>query len=173
MDELEKEGTSVRADVEPGALQRAVELDRFSQQVRRDVAKSFPVYMSFFCLENSVREVVTERLAENHGADWWTSCVSSPIQKKVESRKDKEGANRWHIKRGASPIHYTDFGDLSSIIINNWEEFEDLFPSQDWIKSRLDELEASRNVIAHSNTLDQKEMNRVEMYLQDWLSQVG
>ena len=51
--------------------------------------------------------------------------------------------------------------------------FEDLFPDQNWLVNRLTELEASRNIIAHSNTLDKRELTRVRMYLQDWIRQVG
>ncbi len=80
---------------------------------------------------------------------------------------------RWHIRRGEQEIYYTDFGDLRSMIQSNWTDFEDLFPDQNWITSRLDELEASRNIIAHSNVLDDREIGRIALYLQDWTRQVG
>jgi Swt1-like HEPN len=107
------------------------------------------------------------------GASWWASGTSSEVRKKVEQRQEKEGGNRWHIRRGAQEIYYTDFGDLIVIIRNNWSVFEDPFPDQNWIANRLTELEASRNIIAHSNTLDERELTRVRMYLQDWTRQVG
>jgi len=34
-------------------------------------------------------------------------------------------------------------------------------------------MEQSRNVIAHNNVLDKNEIDRVRMYLTDWLRQVG
>jgi hypothetical protein len=39
--------------------------------------------------------------------------------------------------------------------------------------ARLAELEASRNIIAHSNVLEEREMTRLRLYVQDWLRQVG
>jgi hypothetical protein len=124
-------------------------------------------------LENSVRELVSDRLSEAAGPDWWEAAAPAPVKKKVEDRQDKEGRNRWHVSRGAQPIFYTDFGDLKSLIQSNWESFEDLFPDQSWIAARLDELEASRNIIAHNNLLDEREIGRVHLYLQDWARQVG
>ena len=66
-----------------------------------------------------------------------------------------------------------DFGDLKSIITSNWLDFQDLFPDQNWVMARLAELEASRNIIAHSNVLEEREMTRLRLYVQDWLRQVG
>jgi hypothetical protein len=66
-----------------------------------------------------------------------------------------------------------DFGDLAKLIINNWEEFDDLLPNQSWVQSRLDEAERSRNVIAHTNILSSEESSRLEMYLRDWIKQIG
>jgi uncharacterized protein YdcH (DUF465 family) len=112
-------------------------------------------------------------MQEASGPDWWDTGTSSELRRKVQQRQDKEGSNRWHIRRGAQEIYYTDFGDLISVIRNNWGIFEDLFPDQNWVINRLTELEASRNIIAHNNNLDERELQRIRMYLQDWIRQVG
>lgn len=173
LDELEIEGVSVRATSDPGALQRVLPLEDFSPNIRKSAMQSITAYLAFFCLENAVRELVQERLVDNYGQKWWDDKVSSSIRTKVQGRRDKEGVNRWHVQRGASEIYYTDFGDLTSIITNNWSDFEDLFPDQQWVASRLSDLESSRNVIAHMNTLDDREISRIKMYLEDWNKQVG
>jgi len=135
--------------------------------------RALPAYMAFFCFENAVRELVTSRLQENHGIGWWDTCASAPLKTKVEKRKEKEGKERWHMRRGEHETYYTDFGDLELLIKNNWSDFDDLFPDQNWVTARIAELEASRNIIAHSNTLDDREIQRVQLYLNDWLRQVG
>jgi hypothetical protein len=173
LDALEAEGLAVRAATDPGAAQRVMPLEDFSPEIRRAAMQALPAYLAFFCIENAVRELVAERMNEAKGSNWWHEAASAAIKKKVEDRQEKEGANRWHVRRGASEIYYTDFGDLIAIIRNNWQLFEDLFPDQNWITNRLTELEASRNIIAHSNTLDDRELDRVRMYLQDWTRQVG
>jgi hypothetical protein len=105
--------------------------------------------------------------------DWWETQVAKGIRDKVQNRREKEGTNRWHSRRGAEEIYYTDFGDLALIIQNGWSDFSDLFPDVAWIGNRLKELEQSRNVIAHNNVLDKLELDRIRMYLSDWLRQVG
>jgi hypothetical protein len=62
---------------------------------------------------------------------------------------------------------------MPGIIINNWDLFTDLFDSQEWVKGRFADLEKSRNVIAHNNVLDQPEVERIRLYLQDWARIVG
>jgi len=135
--------------------------------------RALPSYLAFFMLENSARELIADRLKEKHGTGWWEECASSSVKKNVKGRQEKEGKNRWHMQRGASEIYYTDFGDLSSLLQNNWEEFADLFPDVDWVLTRFRELEASRNIVAHNNLLEDRELDRVKMYLSDWVKQVG
>lgn len=173
LDELEIEGVSVRAASDPAALQRIMPLEDFPATVRQSAMRSLPAYLAFFCLENAIRELVNERLLESHGNQWWDTCIPTKVQGKVNDRREKEGNNRWHVQRGANEIFYTDFGDLFTIIQNNWSDFEDLFPDQHWIANRLTDLESSRNVIAHMNVLDTREIDRIKMYLEDWLKQVG
>jgi hypothetical protein len=148
-------------------------LDDFSAEIRRSAMAAIGSYLAFFCLENAIRELVVERMLENHGADWWNAKAPSSVREKVGRRQDAEGQNRWHISRGATEILYTDFGDLRLLIQANWTDFSDLFPDQNWVVSRLGELEASRNVIAHMNSLDAREEGRIRLYLQDWIRQVG
>ena len=173
LDGMEREGIAVKAPSDPGAVQRVMNLEEFPQEVRRAAIEALPAYIAFFCLENSIRRLVIDRLSENHGDGWWEERASSNIKDRVSKRQDKEGKERWHVRRGEQEIFYTDFGDLKSLIINNFADFEDLFPDQNWVSSRLDELEASRNIIAHSNVLDDREIGRLRLYLQDWIRQVG
>jgi hypothetical protein len=173
IERAEAQGLSVRPGATPASVQRLIALDDFSLPIRVRAMTAMPAYMAFFCLENAMRELVQERLQEKVGSEWWATAAPNPVKREVDKRRLKEGINRWHIDRGAHEIYYTNFGDLKSIMVSNWTHFEDLFPDQNWIISRLDELEASRNIIAHSNVLDDREMVRLKLYLQDWTRQVG
>jgi hypothetical protein len=173
VDRLEQEGLAIRASRDPRAMQRVLPIDEFSPPIRKAAMAALPAYLAFFCLENAIRELINERLGEVHGSDWWETRAPKSVRDRVQSRKEKEGANRWHVSRGEHPVYYTDFGDLRTLVQNNWENFEDLFPDQNWVLTRMAELEASRNIIAHSNTLDDRELDRIRLYLQDWLRQVG
>ena len=131
------------------------------------------VYPRIYVLENSLRYVVSSTLQKKYGEEWWNKCnISKEIRKKVKSRINSERINRWHGKRGSHPIFYTDFDDLRSIIINNWEEFKKIFPDQIWVQSRLKDIEPSRNIIAHSNPLPMREIKRIKMVMEDFRKQL-
>jgi len=133
------------------------------------------VYPDLYVFENLMRYVVMNLLEKKHGKDWWIEpeVVPNPIVKKVEDRKNREGENRWHSERGSHAIFYTDFGDLSSIISKNWDEFKTVFPNLRWIQTRLEETELSRNIVAHNNPLPKKECDRLKMFLDDLKKQLG
>jgi hypothetical protein len=112
-------------------------------------------------------------MRDAHGQDWWEQKVPPNIRSKVENRKAEEQRNKWHQPRSRESISYTDFGDMPGIILNNWVDFEDLFDTQEWVKNRFAEMEKSRNVIAHNNVLEDQEIDRIRLYLQDWARIVG
>ena len=145
----------------------------FSPQIQDGAEKMARLYVAFFCFENSVRELVSQKLRDAHGDTWWDTKVPPAIRKKVEDRKKQEQRNKWHQPRSRSNINYADFGDMPGVILNNWPDFEDLFDSQEWVKSRFGEMEKSRNVIAHNNVLEDAEIERIPLYLQDWARIVG
>ena len=70
-------------------------------------------------------------------------------------------------------LSFVDFGDLADIITNAWEDFQDLVPSQQWLRQRFEELEQARNFMAHNRLLLPGEFQRIEMYIADWNRQVG
>lgn len=55
------------------------------------------------------------------------------------------------------------FGNLAQTIIGNWDEFSALFPNQAWVTSRFNDLEVSHNIIMHTGTLRQIEVDRIEV----------
>jgi hypothetical protein len=145
--------------------------DYFSRELKDRAQKMTYVYSLFFCFENSARDLVSQRMTERKGATWW-SFVPDNVRKRVEQKKKDIEENKWHQATIGSNIDCTLFGDLAAIMVKEWQEFEDLFPNQAWVKVRLDELERSRNVIAHGNVLPDSEIERIEQYLNDWLHQV-
>ncbi len=131
------------------------------------------VYTAITAFENSLRKFISKLFLESHGDNWWNEKVSDKIQKRANSRIEDEKSIKWHAQRGSDPINYTDFSDLTSLIIQNWDIFEPHFHSQDWIKSILSMLERSRNVIMHSGQLEKSDIERVGTIIRDWIRQVG
>jgi len=130
-------------------------------------------YRVLFVLENIVREFIDSRLSEEFGSDWFETKATAGMKDNYSKRKATEEKNLWHTGRNKHPVFYIDFGDLSKLITNNWPSFVDLLPNQPWVQSRLEEVERSRNVIAHTNVLAAEEVDRLEMYLRDWIRQIG
>lgn len=169
---LEAEGITVRSGLGVIPVDRLVNTD-FSPRVVYQANKMSSIYVVFFCLENSVRELITDRLAERHGVDWWQICVPTKIKDSVAKLKDSEEKNRYHSQRSVSSIGYTMFGNLAQIIVHRWDDFSDLFPTQAWVNSRFTDLEMSRNIIMHTGVLPDSEIERIESICRDWIRQVG
>lgn len=169
--QLAGDGISIRGASTPPVI--TVEEFGFSHRIVYDAKKMSSVFTAFFCVENSARELIAERLLSRKGSDWWNTAVPIKIKLAVEKLKEKEAANRYHAARSSSLIGYTLFGHLAQIIIANWEDFSDLIPDQAWVTSRFNDLEMSRNVIMHTGTLPQIEVDRIESILRDWNRQVG
>jgi len=131
------------------------------------------VYTAIAAFENMVRKFVVKVLLEHNGENWWEQCVSDKIRKSAESRKNDEEKIKWHTQRGLSMINYVDFGDLASIMSQNYELFEVHIVSIEWARQIFSTLERSRNVIMHSGELGKRDIERIGTNIRDWISQVG
>lgn len=169
---LEIGGVSVRGGRHEIPVERIDETD-FSPRIIHDANRMSSIYIVFYCLENSVRELITDRLVELHGVDWWETCVPKKIKDSVSKLKLNEEKNRYHTQRSTSSIGYTMFGNLGQIVTHKWEDFSDLFPNQAWVSSRFTDLEMSRNIIMHTGVLPEIELERIESICRDWVRQVG
>ncbi len=133
------------------------------------------IYTAICAFENTVRDFISKKLLEEKGENWWELCVKPEIRDKAESRKTAEKEIRWLTQRGNSMIHYTEFGDLISIMgkPDNWVFFEVHIGNLDWAKQIITTLEKSRNIIMHSGELDPRDIERVGTFIRDWIRQVG
>lgn len=133
------------------------------------------VYMAIAAFENSVRKFIADKLLETVGEDWWIKSVPLKIRSKAESRREEESKVRWHTPRGDTFINYTEFGDLLTImrIPENWVMFEPHLNTIEWADQIIKTIERSRNVIMHSGELVNQDIERIGMYIRDWLNQVG
>ena len=148
-------------------------LDPFSIDLRNEPLRMARLYSLLYCFENSVRAIIAERLQERHGTDWWNEKVPKKIREFAESRQKDAEERSWLEGQKKDLLGFTEFGHLADIIIANWDEFSDLIPTQHWIKQRFDELEQTRNFVAHHRFLLPGEFQRIEMYIRDWNRMVG
>ena len=145
----------------------------FGLDLRNEALQMARIYALTYCFENSVRALISQRLQERYGADKWTSKIPSKVLTQAVTRQTEAQENSWLEGQKKDLLGFADFGHLSSIIIENWDDFSDLIPTQHWIKQRFDELEKARNFIAHNRLLLPAEFQRIEMYVNDWNRMVG
>ena len=131
------------------------------------------VYTAIAAFENSVRSLVRKILIESHEADWWMKAVPEGIRKKAESRQQEEKKIKWHSTRGGDLISFTDFGQLQSVIVTNWTQFEAILQRQQWVQHIFETMERSRNVIMHSGELPREDVERIGICIRDWMKQTG
>lgn len=160
-DERESEDRLLEEDLAP-----------FPVAVRNEAVRMGRLYALLYCFENSVRDLIQTRLSERD-SDWWTNRVPGKVRSSAQTRMEDAETNSWLEGLNQDLLGFVDFGGLCDIITNNWSDFEDLVPSQHWLKQRMDELERARNFIAHNRMLAAAEFRRLEMYINDWNRQVG
>lgn len=60
---------------------------QFDLAIRSEAAAMAVHYRVFYCLENSIRTLISELLAETHGEDWWDIAVPSTVKDHAERTK--------------------------------------------------------------------------------------
>jgi len=154
-------GIQVGADIgqaEERLLSEAI--SPFSVQRRNNALEMARLYAVLHCFENELRALIRETLEENDGHDW-ISNLPDKIRKFGEDRQKAAFEDSWLEGEKEDILGFVDFGHLSSIIIAKWECFEDIIPSQHWLKQRMDELEKARNFIAHNRMLLPSEFQKI------------
>lgn len=172
-DTFRRAGVRVGAD-ESAAEERLLQesLAPFPLNTRNEALRMGRLYAIIYCFENSVRDLIRARLSDVDPA-WWENLVPKKVRDTAQSRQTDAEKNSWLEGQSKDILGFVDFGGLTDIIINNWADFQDLIPSQHWLKQRLDELERARNYVAHNRMLTPSEFARLEMYVGDWNRQVG
>lgn len=141
--------------------------------VRRNRALEMArLYAVLHCFENEVRTLIRETLEEKEGSDWPTK-LPTKVLKYAEARQKEAASDTWLEGEKDDLLGFVDFGHLAAIIIEKWEHFEDVMPSQHWLKQRMDEIEKARHFIAHNRMLLPTEFQRLYMYIADWNRAVG
>jgi energy-converting hydrogenase A subunit M len=150
-------------------IQRAeiVDVDLFESDILQEARKMADFYALYYSLENSIRRLISERLSEKHGPNWWKDRVPEGVQKEVEKKQREEKDTTMSI-RSEDPLAYTNFGELISIFDQNWGDFSDTLRSQKAMQTILSQFNKIRNVVAHSCALNEDEIMRFKLFVKDW-----
>ena len=145
---------------------------QFEQEVRKEAAQMAQHYELFYCLEKSIRKLITETLEEAEGANWWDTKVKPDIQQYVAELQKGEIDNSI-TPRSDRAIDYTTFGHLSVIITSNWPLFSTIFKSQKAVQKVMWSLNMLRGPIAHCCPLSEDEVDRLDLAVRDWFRMMG
>lgn len=144
---------------------------QFAERLRREASRMSKSYEIFYCLENSIREMIAQRLEEQHGTDWWNISVPEAVRKNAEVNRKRE------LSTGVTPrsddlIDFTNFGELGEIIKGNGDIFGDMFRDVRAVERILAILNTLRAPIAHCKVLAEDEELRLHLGLRDWFRQM-
>lgn len=140
---------------------------QFEAEIRNEAKQMAKHYEIFYCLEKSIRELITTSLETSYGDDWWENKVPQKVKDEVKGRIQRE------IDSGVTPrsdeeIDFTTFGELGDIIKSNWDIFGTMFNSQRAVERVMNNLNTLRAPIAHCSKLAEDEVVRLQLSLRDW-----
>lgn len=168
-----------RAGIQVGADSTEVEekllaeaLSPFGVSRRNAALEMARLYAVLYCFENEIRAFIRERLEENEGINWMEK-IPQRIKEHATTRREAALKDSWLEGEKTDLLGFVDFGQLAQIIVEKWEHFKDIVPSQHWLKQRMDELEKARNFVAHNRMLLPSEFQRMYMYIADWNRVIG
>jgi len=161
---------AVATEAEESLLREA--LAPFGVSRRNNALEMARLYAVIFCFENEIREFIRDALEEKEGVDWQDK-LPQKIKEHAELRRETALKDSWLEGEKSDLLGFVDFGQLAQIIVNKWEHFDDVIPTQHWLKQRMDELEKARNFIAHNRMLLPSEFQRIYMYIADWNRVIG
>jgi hypothetical protein len=158
----------VQSDFDQIEQQYGIDLGRGSNSTKpREAASMAEHYEVFYCLENSIRELVSSQLFARHGDSWWDTAVPDAVKQNLEKNRSREQEAGITI-RSIDMLDYTTFGELGEIIQANWETFADTFNNRKAVSRVLSSLNLLRGPIAHCCPLAPDEVMRLRLAFADW-----
>ena len=155
----------------PGPVEDDIkEYPQFDEVTRTEAASMSRHYKVFYCLEQSIRRLITATMEKAHGVDWWNSGKIIPqIKQDVDLLVAKE-IDSGMEQRSERMIDYTTFGQLSQIITQNWDVFGKVLTSPKAVGKVMASLNLLRGPIAHCCPMPEHEADRLAITVKDWFN---
>lgn len=147
---------------------------QIDSDIRSEARQMSEAYEIFYSLEKTIRNFIESSFEAAGINDWWNSagCVPEKIKIDTENRIQRE-IDSGVTPRSDDPIDYTNFGELSDIIVSNWEVFAGTLQSKKAVTKVLAGLNTLRGPIAHCGMLAEDEMIRLRLSVRDWFRLMG
>jgi hypothetical protein len=141
---------------------------QFSADVRENALIMAEHYKLFYMLENDIRRLIDDTLAEhNKGPYWWDKYA--PDTAKIEYRNNLQREQEaGFTPRSDNPLDYVTFGQLGDIIRANYALFGGMLSNQKAMGRVMFSLNNLRGPIAHCGILAEDEVDRLKLTVKDW-----
>lgn len=139
---------------------------QFQLEVRLEAKAMAKHYEIFYCLEKSIRDLISTTLATS-GDGWWDTKVPPNVKTEVTGRIQRE-IDSGVTLRSDEQIDFTTFGELGEIIKSNWDIFGSIFNSKKAVEKVMANLNTLRGPIAHCTVLAEDEVVRLQLSVRDW-----
>ncbi len=143
-------------------------VSQFSADVRDNALMMAEHYKLFYMLENDIRRLIDDTLAEhNQGPDWWDSYAPDSAKAEYKSNLQRE-QEAGFTPRSDNPLDYLTFGQLGDIIRANYALFGGILSNQKAMGRVMFSLNNLRGPIAHCGILAEDEVDRLKLTVKDW-----
>lgn len=140
---------------------------QFELEIRTEAKMMARHYEIFYCLEKSIRDLITNTLESSAGDNWWNEKVPQIVKEEVRKRIQKD-IDFGVTLRSEEKIDFTTFGELGEIIKTNWTIFGSIFNSVKAVEKVMSALNTLRGPIAHCSKLAEDEELRLLLSVRDW-----
>jgi hypothetical protein len=142
--------------------------EQFEEGIRKSASMMSEYYEIFYCLEVSIRQLVTRMLEDTEGPDWWNSSrIEANLKNEAKISRRKETDNGIS-SRSENNLDYLTFGQLGQVITSNFDLFETVLTSKSAVSRVMNQLNLLRNPIAHCCELAPDEADRLRLSVLDW-----
>jgi hypothetical protein len=140
---------------------------QFELEIRNEAKLMSRHYEIFYCLEKSIRDLITTTLETSAGENWWDEKVPPIVKDEVKKRIQKD-IDSGVTLRSEESIDFSTFGELGEIIKSNWSIFGSMFNSIKAVEKVMSSLNTLRGPIAHCSRLAEDEELRLQLSVRDW-----
>ncbi len=140
---------------------------QFDSSLRSEASKMAEHYEIFYCLEKSIRELISETLESEYGESWWDTHVPESVRDNVKKNIKRELDSGMTLRSDAE-IDFTSFGELGEIVKKSWSSFGAIFSSEKAFTKIMTSLNMLRGPIAHCCPLAEDEVVRLQLTFKDW-----
>ncbi|MCH7561795.1 MAG: hypothetical protein IIC67_10610 [Thaumarchaeota archaeon] len=171
--ELENNGVEI-GHINTLEKEEIVDPELVDLDIRKAGKKTSEYFNIYYCMENTIRRMIKQTMEEKHGIDWWrNSNIPEGVKNSVSDNIKKEKDSLMTSRSLDDPLQFATLGELSSIILENWDDFSEQLKSKKAVSTILFQLNQIRVAVAHSNKLSEHDANRLEILVKDWQYQQG